>query len=403
MSKKQPYHWQGINKNGQAVSGVVQESSLLAVKYQLQRQGIQPTRVQRKRPPLFSQFKQTITAADIAIMTRQLATMLHAGIPLVQSLKLIARSATKAPLAHMLTLLVTDVENGQPLSRALKQFPMQFSNLYQDLVQSGEQMGALAEVFEQLADYAEKAQLLKAKIKKALFYPAIVLLVAALVSAILLLWVIPQFEEMYANFGAPLPWFTQVVISLSRGLQHYGGYLLLVLVLLCYWFIKARRSANRLRQQQDRLLLKLPVLGAILQKAALTGFARTLAATFAAGIPLIEGLTLAAGACGNHVYSQAVLQVRADVVAGIPLHLALGSSQLFPDLLVQLAMIGEETGVIDDMMHKVASIYEAEVDAAVEALASLIEPMMMLVLGILVGGLVIAMYLPIFNLGSVIH
>ena len=403
MEKKRPYHWQGVNKNGQAVSGMVHESSLLAAKYQLQRQGIQPTRVQRQRTPLFRRVKQTITSADIAIISRQLATMQQAGLPLVQSLQLIARSANKAALGQLLTQLASDVESGQPLSSALQQFPEQFSDLYRDLVKTAEQMGAMAQVFTELADYAEKAQQLKVKIKKALFYPAIVLLVAAVVTAILLLWVIPQFEEMYANFGAPLPWFTQVVINLSRGLQAYGGYLLLALCLVGYGFIKARRRSYTLRHRQDRFLLKLPVLGTVLQKAALTGFSRTLAATFAAGIPLVEGLVLAAGACGNHVYAKAVLQVRGDVIAGIPLHLALGSSQLFPDLLVQLAMIGEETGVIDDMMHKVASIYEAEVDATVEALASLIEPMMMLVLGILVGGLVIAMYLPIFSLGNVIH
>ncbi|MGO4999421.1 type II secretion system F family protein [Oceanisphaera sp. W20_SRM_FM3] len=403
MDKKQRYHWQGINKNGQTVSGFVHESSLLAVKYQLQRQGIQPIRVQRKRAPLFNKVNQTIRAADIALMTRQLATMLQAGIPLLQSLQLIARSATKTSLAHLLSELATEVESGQPLSLALKQFPAQFSDLYRDLVQAGEQMGALAQVFAQLAVYAEKAERLKAKIKKALFYPALVLVVAAGVTAILLLWVIPQFEEMYANFGAPLPWFTQAVIGLSRGLQAYGGYLLLAILVLGYGVIKARRSSHQWRQRQDRLLLKLPVLGGILQKAALTGFARTLAATFAAGIPLIEGLVLSAGACGNRVYRQAVLQARNDVIAGLPLHQALTASQLFPDLLVQLAMIGEETGVIDDMMHKVASIYEAEVDTSVDALASLIEPVMMLVLGILVGGLVIAMYLPIFSLGSVIH
>ena len=403
MEQKQPYHWQGVNKNGQAVSGLMHEPSLLAVKYQLQRQGIQATRVQRQRAPLFGGLKKAITGADIAIITRQLATMLHAGLPLVQSLRLISRSATKPTLTQLLTQLANDVENGLPLSSALVQFPDQFNNLYRDLVRAAEQMGAMAHVFEQLADYAEKAQQLKVKIKKALFYPTIVLLVAAVVTALLLLWVIPQFEAMYADFGAPLPWFTQVVINLSRGLQAYGGYLLLALILLGYSFIKAKRRSSQLRNSQDRFLLKLPVLGSILQKAALTGFSRTLAATFAAGIPLVEGLGLAAGACGNHVYHQAVLQMRGEVMAGIPLHLALGSSQLFPDLLVQLAMIGEETGMIDDMMHKVASIYEAEVDTTVDALASLIEPIMMLVLGILVGGLVIAMYLPIFSLGNVIH
>ena len=403
MDKKRPYHWQGVNKNGRAVSGAIHESSLMAVKYQLQRQGIQATRVQRQRAHLFSRKSAELKTKDIALLTRQLATMLRAGLPLVQSLQLIARSANKTALAHLLSQLASDVENGQPLSSSLQQFPKQFSQLYLDLVLAGEQMGALGRVFEQLADYAEKAEQLKMKIRKALFYPAIVLIVAAIVTAILLLWVIPQFEDMYASFGAPLPWFTQMVIALSRGLQHYGGYLLLIWVLLGYGFIRVRSRSAQLRQQQDRFLLTLPVLGAILQKAALTGFTRTLAATFAAGIPLIEGLVLSAGASGNHVYRQAILQVRSDVIAGTPLHQALSSSQRFPDLLVQLAMIGEETGEIDDMMHKVANIYEAEVDTAVEGLASLIEPIMMLVLGILVGGLVIAMYLPIFSLGNAIH
>ena len=402
MNKKQLYHWQGINSKGQTVSGLMYESSVVAVKYQLQSAGIQPIRVKRHRRRLFSKVNPSITTSDIALITRQLATMLQAGLPLVQSLQLLTRSATKAGLANLLTQLTAEVESGQPLSCALKQFREHFSDLYRDLVQAGEQMGALAQVFSQLAVYAEKAEQLKVKIKKALFYPALVLVVAAVVSAILLLWVIPEFAQMYESFGAPLPWFTQGVIHVSGGLQQYGGYLLLGLILLGYGVIRARRGRHW-RQRQDQLLLKLPVLGALLQKAALTGFSRTLAATFAAGIPLVEGLVLAAGACGNHVYRDAVLQVRGEVMAGIQLHQALAASTLFPDLLVQLAMIGEETGVIDDMMHKVASIYDAEVDATVAALASLIEPVMMLVLGILVGGLVIAMYLPIFSLGSIIH
>lgn len=400
MDEKQLYQWQGLNKHGQSVSGELPASSQLAVKYQLQRQGIQPIRVQRKRA---SAFKKNISPADIAIMSRQLATMLQAGLPLVPSLQLIARSASKPALGHLLTQVAADVENGQPLSDALGKFSTHFSQLYRDLVRAAEQMGALAQVFAQLADYAEKAERLKVKIKKALFYPTLVLLVAAVVSGILLWWVIPEFEQMYASFGAPLPWFTQAVIGLSRVLQAYAGYCLLVLFLLGCWIIRSRRHSAFWRQYQDRLLLKTPVLGSILQKAALTGFSRTLAATFAAGIPLIEGLVLAASACGNQLYAKAVQDVRNDVINGTPLHQALSTSQLFPDLLIQLAMIGEETGAIDDMMYKVASIYEAEVDGTVEALASLIEPVMMVILGVLVGGLVIAMYLPIFSLGNVIH
>lgn len=401
---KQPhtYLWQGINKQGQAISGSITESSLLAVKYQLQRQGISPTRVRRQRQRLFSH-KNTIKPVDIAMITRQLATMLKADVPLVKSLQLIARSVTKPTLHTLMTQLASSVENGLPLSVALQQFPRQFNSLYCDLVQSGENTGALAMMFEQLAIYREKAEKLKAKIKKAMFYPTMVVLVSGIVTAILLLWVIPQFEEMYNNFGAPLPWFTQWVIALSRGLQQYGGYLVIALLTAGIFYRYCWRRSARLRHQQDRALLRLPVLGSILRKAALTGFARTLATTFAAGIPLIDGLIQSANATGNHIYRLAVLQVREQVMTGMPIHQALACTQLFPEIVVQMVMIGEETGALDDTMYKVASIYEREVDDAIEGLTNLIEPFMMLILGVLVGGLVIAMYLPIFNLGSVIH
>ncbi|ART80882.1 type II secretion system F family protein [Oceanisphaera avium] len=403
MSQHKRYHWQGMNSKGQTVSGTMVESSLIAVRYQLQRQGIQATHVKPVRRLIFKLGKTTITPSDIAVMTRQLATMLNAGIALVQSLQLIARTTVNLPLKQILLYLCNEVEQGQALSKALHKYPAHFTPLYRDLVYAGEQTGTLDIAFEQLADYAEKAERLRLKIRKALFYPTLVLIVAALVSAILLLWVIPQFAQMYNSFGAPLPWFTQLIIDLSRALQNYGVYLALILFTLSYGFITIRRRSVKLRRYQHLVALKLPVLGNILSKAALMGFARTLAATFSAGLPLIEGLTLAAGASGNAIYRHTLLQIRSEVLAGVALHQALAASPLFPELMIQLTMIGEETGRIDDMMHKIANIYETEVDSTVEALASLIEPVMMLILGVLVGGLVIAMYLPIFSLGSVIH
>ena len=397
------YQWHGINKQGQKMSGSMQEASLLAVKYQLQCQGINATRVRRKRPGLLTQYHNRIGSADIAVITRQIATMLGAGVPLAQSLRLIARSTQKSSLHELVTSLAGDVENGTPLSTALKQFPHQFSELYCDLVQSGEQTGALEHIFEQIAVYREKAERLKSTIKKALFYPTMVLLVAGMVTAILLLFVIPQFEEVFSGFGAPLPLFTQWVIGLSRGLQNSWLSMLAGMVFALFLYHRIWRYSPRVRQASDRLLLNLPIVGTILRKAALTGFARTLATTFAAGIPLVDGLSSAAGASGNRIYRQAVLQVRADVMAGLPMNMALRATQLFPDMVIQLVTIGEETGAIDSMMDKVASIYEREVDDAINGLTSLIEPLMMLVLGILVGGLVIAMYLPIFDLGNVIR
>lgn len=397
------YQWQGINQQDQKVSGLMQEASLLAVKYQLQRQGITSLRVRRKRESLITQYNNRIGSADIAMLTRQIATMLGAGVPLLQSLRLIARATQKTSVNQLITSLANEVENGTPLSDALTKFPHQFSELYCELVRSGEQTGALEQIFEQVAVHREKAEKLKSTIKKALFYPIMVILVAGIVTAILLLFVIPQFEEVFTGFGAPLPLFTQWVIGLSRGLQNNWLSLLMGMALIVLVYRHLWHRSSRVRWASDRLLLKLPIMGIILRKAALTGFARTLATTFAAGIPLVDGLTSAAGASGNRIYRQAVLQVRADVIAGLPMNVALRATQLFPDMVIQMVTIGEESGAIDDMMDKAANIYEREVDDAINGLTSLIEPLMMVVLGILVGGLVIAMYLPIFDLGNIIR
>ncbi|WP_298722194.1 type II secretion system F family protein [uncultured Oceanisphaera sp.] len=402
-SSAQPYQWEGLNRRGQKVSGFMLAANVQAVKRDLQRQGVSTTRVKRKRESLLSRRKNVIKPMDIAVITRQVATMLSAGVPLVQTLQIISRSSQKSSIRELTGIIASDVEGGTPLSEALKKFPRQFDELYCDLVHSGEQTGALDHIFAQIAIYREKAEALKSKIRKALFYPAMVILVAIIVTSILLLFVIPQFEEIFAGFGATLPMFTQMVIMLSRWMQDYWLYILAATVAAIFTYVRAWRHSEKVRDATDRFVLRLPVVGDILHKAALARFARTLATTFSAGIPLVEGLVSSAGASGNVVYRQAVMMVRSEVMAGMQMNLALRSTQLFPDMVVQMVMIGEESGAIDDMMNKVAVIYEREVDDAVDGLTSLIEPLIMVVLGILVGGLVIAMYLPIFDLGNVVR
>ncbi|MFP2770152.1 type II secretion system F family protein [Oceanisphaera sp. KMM 10153] len=401
-SSVHPYKWEGFNRRGQKVSGFIQAISVQAVKRDLQRQGVSTTKVKRKRESLFSRRKNIIKPMDIAVITRQVATMLGAGVPLVQTLQIISRSSQKSSIRELTGVIASDVEGGTPLSEALNKFPRQFDELYCDLVHSGEQTGALDHIFDQIAIYREKAEALKSKIKKAMFYPTMVILVAVVVTSILLLFVIPQFEEIFAGFGATLPIFTQMVIKLSRWMQDYWLYILVATIAAVFAYVRAWRHSEKVRNATDRFVLRLPVVGNILHKAALARFARTLATTFSAGIPLVEGLVSSAGASGNVVYRQAVMQVRSEVMTGMQMNLALRSTQLFPDMVVQMVMIGEESGTIDDMMNKVAVIYEREVDDAVDGLTSLIEPLIMVVLGILVGGLVIAMYLPIFELGKVV-
>ena len=401
--KVHPYKWEGVNRRGQKVSGFIQAVNIQAVKRELQRQGVNATSVRRRSQSILARYRDAIKPMDIAVITRQIATMLGAGVPLVQTLQIISRSYQKSSIRELTGIIASDVEGGTPLSEALKKFPRQFDALYCDLVHSGEQTGALEHIFDQIAIYREKAEALKSKIKKAMFYPAMVILVAIAVTSILLLFVIPQFEEIFAGFGATLPAFTQLVINLSRWMQDAWLYLLAGLVASVFLYVRAWRLSQKVRDATDRFILRIPVVGMILHKAALARFARTLATTFSAGIPLVEGLVSSAGASGNVVYRRAIMQMRNEVIAGMQMNLAMRSTQLFPDMVVQMVMIGEESGAIDDMMNKVASIYEREVDDAVDGLTSLIEPIIMVVLGILVGGLVIAMYLPIFNLGSVIR
>jgi len=397
------FKWEGVNRKGQKVSGEMQGENPNQLKTELRKQGVTVSKVRRKTESLFSKYSGAIKPMDIAMISRQITTMLTAGVPLVQTLQLLSRSHEKNKMRELLSQISLDVESGTPLSQTLRKHPRYFDELYCDLVEAGEQSGALEQIYDRIATYKEKAEALKSKIKKALFYPAMVILVAIVVTTILLLFVVPQFEDIFKSFGAELPAFTQLVINISRFLQKswylfFGG-----VAVAIFLFVRAHRKSQNVRDRTDKFLLDIPVIGMILDKACLARFARTLATTFAAGIPLVEALVSAAGASGNAVYRKAVLAVRNEVMAGMQMHVAMRTVEVFPDIVTQMVMIGEESGSIDDMLSKIAGIFEQQVDDAVDALSSLIEPFIMVVLGVLVGGLVVAMYLPIFKLGSVIH
>lgn len=397
-----PYVWQGINRKGQKVSGEIQGENPNQVKAELRKQGVSVSKINRKSQSLFSKYSGAIKPMDIAMISRQITTMLSAGVPLVQTLRLLSSSHEKTSMRELLGAICAEVESGIPLSQALKKYPRYFDDLYCDLVAAGEQSGALEQIYDRIATYREKAEALKSKIKKAMMYPAAVMGVAIIVTTILLLFVVPQFEDIFKSFGAELPAFTQMVIGLSRFLQHswyiiFGG-----VALAIFLFVRAHRNSQKVRDETDKALLKLPIIGMILHKACMARFASTLSTTFAAGIPLVDAMVSAAGASGNALYRDAVMAVRNEVMAGMQMHIAMRTVEVFPDMVTQMVMIGEESGSIDDMLTKIAGIYSQQVDDAVDGLSTLIEPLIMVVLGVLVGGLVVAMYLPIFKLGSVI-
>ncbi|WP_019616717.1 type II secretion system F family protein [Psychromonas ossibalaenae] len=395
------FKWKGINRKGAKVSGELQGESVAEIKAELRKQGVNVTRTQKKSKGLFS-FGNKITPMDIAVVSRQIATMLGAGVPLVQSLQLIAKSNEKAPLRELMTAIGTEVASGTPLSQTLRGYPRYFDDLYCDLVDAGEQSGALETIYDRISIYKEKSEVLKSKIKKAMFYPAAVLTVAGVVTMLLLLFVIPQFKDIFEGFGAELPAFTLFVLGISDAVQSYWYIILGVVIAAVMLFKKAHRSSQKVRDNTDKFILKIPVISTILDKAAIARFARTLSTTFAAGIPLVDALISAAGASGNYVYRSAINNIRSEVMAGMQMNVAMKTTATFPDMVSQMVMIGEESGDLDGMLSKVADIYEQQVDDAVDALTSLLEPMIMVVLGVVVGGLIVAMYLPIFQLGSVI-
>lgn len=405
-TNKQPkiytFAWKGVNRDGQKTEGELRGANVAEIKNQLKNQGIMPKTVTKKTAGLFSNENKKVKPMDIAVVTRQIATMLSAGVPLVTSIELISRGHEKPRMRILLGTILADVQSGIPLSDALRPHRVYFDDLYVDLVAAGEHSGALDVVFDRIATYKEKAEALKSKIKKAMFYPAAVIVVAVVVTALLLLFVVPQFEDIFKSFGAELPAFTQLIITISRALQA-TWYMFLAGIIIAIWlFVRAHRNSQAFRDRIDELVLKIPVIGDILHKGAMARFARTLATTFAAGVPLIDGLESAAGASGNAVYRKALIKVRSEVMAGMQMNVAMRTTKLFPDMLIQMVMIGEESGSLDNMLNKIANIYEMQVDDAVDGLSSLIEPMMMVVIGGLVGSLIVGMYLPIFQLGNVV-
>lgn len=397
------FQWVGVSTRGKRLEGELSGSSIALVKAQLRKQGITPSKVKRKAKPLFGlASKQKITPKDIAIVTRQIATMLMAGVPLIQSLEMIGTGATNKSIGKLMETIADEVKAGQPLSKALRRHPRYFDDLYCDLVASGEQSGTLDKIFDRVAIYKEKSEALKSKIKKAMFYPIAVLVIALIVTSILLIFVVPQFQDIFAGFGAELPAFTLFVIAISEFMQEYWWIILIIMFAFGWAFKEAHLKSLKLRDATDRAILKLPVIGMILNKAAVARYARTLSTTFAAGVPLVDALDSAAGASGNAVYRYAILEIKAEVSSGNQMNWAMRNSKIFPDMVIQMVAIGEESGSLDSMLAKVATIYEQEVDDAVDGLSSLLEPMIMAVLGVLVGGLIVAMYLPIFQLGAVI-
>jgi type IV pilus assembly protein PilC len=395
------YSWSGMSKTGRAGKGEITASSLQEAKSLLRRQGVSATKVKKLAKPLFSK-KEKITAQDIAVLSRQLATMLSAGVTLIQSLEMIGAGHSNASMRKMLADITGEVKSGNPLSSALRKHPEKFDDLYCDLVETGEQSGALETIYDRIALYKEKAEALKSKIKKAMFYPIAVIVVAFVVTTILLVFVVPQFEEIFAGFGAELPAFTQFVLGISHMVQNYGPFLAAGLFAAGVMFKKAHGKSLALRDSVDKKIVKIPVIGDILKKAAVARYARTLSTTFAAGVPLIGALNSAAGASGNAVFRDAILYVKKEVAGGLQMNVAMRATNIFPPMVTQMIAIGEESGSVDSMLEKIATIFEGEVDDMVDGLTALLEPMIMSVLGVVIGGLIIAMYLPIFEMGNIV-
>ena len=398
--KESDFKWEGTDRKGNKIKGQMSGPGEAFVKLQLRKQGVTPTRVQK----IFTigSGKKPITGQEIAIFSRQMSTMMKAGVPLVQSLELVGRGNENKSMTEMILGVKGHIEAGLPFAEALAKYPRQFDDLYINLVEAGEKSGALEALLDKIATYKEKTESIKKKVKKALTYPAAVVVVAFVVTGILLYFVIPQFESLFTGFGADLPAFTKMVVGLSKFVQEYWWALALVPVAGFFAFKEAHfRSAN-FRRFLDRMSLKAPLFGEILYKSAVARFARTLSTMFAAGVPLVEAMDSVAKAAGNIVYTEGIMKMKDQVSTGTQLQLTMAQSNLFPAMAIQMIGIGEESGSLDAMCAKVADFYEEEVDAMVDSLASLMEPMIMAVLGVLVGGLVVAMYLPIFKLGQAI-
>jgi type IV pilus assembly protein PilC len=402
LSKMDTYLWVGLDKRGQKMKGEMTTKTASLVKAELRRQGINPQTVKAKPKPLFGKTGSTIKPRDISIFSRQLATMMAAGVPMVQGFEIVAGGQTNPRFKDMLVDIKTDIEGGASLNEALGKYPIQFDELYCNLVKAGESAGVLDTILDTIATYQENIETIKGKIKKAMFYPAMVLSVAVLVSCILLIFVIPQFETVFKNFGADLPAFTQMLVGMSRFMVSFWWLMLLWLVGSIVALSMFYKRSTKFQHFVGRSVLKLPVVGQILRQSAMARFARTLGVTFKAGVPLVEALDSVAGATGSVVYNDAVKRIREDVAVGHQLQLAIRQTNLFPNMVVQMVAIGEESGALDTMLFKIAEFYEQEVNNAVDALSSLLEPFIMIIIGVIVGGMVVGMYLPIFKLGSVV-
>jgi len=400
--KLSTYIWECNDRKGNKTMGEVSSDNIVVAKAQLRKQGIVPTRVKKKPVPLFGSRKKKITPFDIAVFTRQLATMMQAGVPLVQSFDIVADGVDNQSLRELVLDIKNEVAAGNSFAAALRRHPRHFDDLFCNLVDSGERSGALETMLNRVANYLEKSETLKKKVKKAMTYPVAVLIIAVIVTGILLIKVVPQFKELFAGFGADLPAFTMFVIGISEWLQAWWYLVLAGIIGTIFAFREARFRSEPFANLVDRTVLKIPVMVDILEKSAIARFARVLSTTFAAGVPLVDAFDSVAGATGNVVFREAVLKTRDEVSTGVQLQFSMKTTGVFPTMAVQLVAIGEESGALDSMLEKVADHFEEEVDNAVDNLTTLMEPMIMAVLGVLVGGLIIAMYLPIFQMGNVV-
>ncbi len=398
----QPFVWEGTDKRGVKMKGEQLAKSANMLRAELRRQGINPGQVKVKPKPLFGAAGKPVGPKDIAFFSRQMATMMKSGVPIVSALEIIGSGHKNPRMKKLVDTIRTDIEGGSSLYEAISKHPVQFDELYRNLVRAGEGAGVLETVLDTIANYKENIEAIKGKIKKALFYPVMVVVVALLVSSIMLVWVVPQFEDVFKSFGADLPAFTQLVVALSKFMVSWWWALLLVGIASSVGLIMAYKRSPKMQHTMDRLVLKVPVIGQIMHNSAIARFARTTAVTFKAGVPLVEALGIVAGATGNKVYEESVLRMRDDVSVGYPVNVAMKQTNLFPHMVIQMTGIGEEAGALDAMLFKVAEYYEQEVNNSVDALSSLLEPLIMVFIGTIVGGLVIAMYLPIFKLGAVV-
>ncbi len=395
------FEWEGINKNGVKIRGEIQAPNANMIRAGLRRKGIKPRWVRPKRKPLFGAGGK-ITPADIAHFARQLTTMMRSGVPLVQSLELIGNGLENPAMQVMVKKIKKDIEGGADFATALANQPKHFDDLFVNLVAAGEQAGTMEDMLDKVATYKEKTERMKAKVKKAMMYPIIVMIMAVVVSSIMLIYVIPQFKSIFEGFGADLPAFTQMLVDMSDWLQESWWKPLLGIIAVGFVFSQARQRSAKFRYFVDTAVLKIPVMGVIINKSAVARFSRTLSTMFAAGVPLVEAMDAVAGSTGNLVYYKATMQIKEDTSKGVQLNEAMLTTQQFPSMVVQMAKIGEESGRLEEMLGRVADYFEEQVDDLVDSLSKQMEPLIMAVLGVIVGGLVIGMYLPIFKMGAVV-